>query len=46
MTVADELAGGPAVLVSDRRERNRLSAAAKARIFDSTFNANGTGAEG
>ena len=44
--VADELPGGPGALARARRERNRLSAAAKARIFDTTFSTKGTGMEG
>ena len=46
MTMAGGLVAAPGVLARARWGRNRLSAAAKATIFDSTFSANGTGAEG
>ena len=36
----------PGALAGTRWGTNKLSAAAKATIFDSTFSANGTGAEG
>ncbi len=40
------LIAAPGVLAGTRWGTNKLSAAAKATIFDSTFSANGTGAEG
>ena len=40
------LAAGLVLLAWARWGRNRLSAAAKARIFDTTFSAMGTGADG
>ena len=40
------LAAGPVVLARARWGRNRLSAATKARIFDTTFSAMGAGADG
>ena len=46
MTVAGGLVAAPGVLAWARWGRNKLSAAAKATIFDSTFSANGTEAEG
>src|SRR6516162_3074118 len=46
MSGAGALVAGPGVLTGAPRGRNRLSATAKATIFDSTFSANGTGAEG
>ena len=46
MTVAGGLIAAPGVLAWARWGTNKLSATAKATIFDSTFSAKGTGAEG
>ena len=46
MTVAGGLIAGPGALAGARWGRNKLSATAKATVFDSTFSAKGTGAEG
>src|SRR5580704_10335609 len=46
VTVAGGLIAAPGALAGTRWGTNKLSAAAKATIFDSTFSANGTEAEG